>query len=96
MVAAAFSYARRLLIDQERQTTAYATASEETERRMQRLDDTNRLLTELAIVTDASSLSPISMAASTLDTLRTRLGWKGRSASLQSGAGPGSGGTPRP
>jgi signal transduction histidine kinase len=88
MVAAAFSYARRLLIDQERQTAAYATASEETARRMQRLDDTNRLLTELASVTDASSLSPISMAASALDTLQASLPVEGAVASLQSGQGP--------
>ncbi len=88
MVAAAFSYARRLLIDQEQQTQAYATASEETERRLQRLDDTNRLLTELATVTDASSLSPISMAASTLETLEDSLGVRGAVVSLNGGEGP--------
>jgi signal transduction histidine kinase len=88
MVAAAFSYARRLLIDQERQTEAFATASEEAVRRMQRLDDTNRLLTELASVTDASSLSPISMAASALDNLEASLPVEGVVASLQSGQGP--------
>ena len=88
MVAAAFSYARRLLIDQEQQTQAYATASEETARRLQRLDDTNRLLTELATVTDASSLSPISMAASALETLEDSLGVRGAVVSLNGGEGP--------
>ena len=88
IVAAAFSYARRLLIDQERQTEAYAIASEEASRRMQRLDDTNRLLTELASITDSSSLSPISMAASTLDNLEASLPVNGAVASLHGGQGP--------
>ncbi len=88
LVAAAFSYARRLLIDQERQTEAYATASEEASRRLQRLDDTNRLLTELASVTDASSLSPISMAATALDTIEASLPVKGAVASLHGEQGP--------
>ncbi len=88
IVAAAFSYARRLLIDQERQTEAYATASEEASRRMQRLDDTNRLLTELASITDSSSLSPITMAASALDNLEASLPVNGAVASLHGGQGP--------
>jgi signal transduction histidine kinase len=88
LIAATFSYARRLLIEEGARARALEAASEETRLRLRRLEHAHGLLTRLVDLADAAELNPVSVGRAALENLASMVPYDAGMVALAGDQGP--------
>lgn len=88
LIALTFGQARRLLVEEGARADAFAAASAEVARRLERLDRANTLLTRFTEIADAAELNPVTVANEALSELAASHPFRAAVVALAGDDGP--------